>query len=78
MTPTVYTNRRFSLSPDRLVEDEQIAIAGTGTLATATGVRLNTTVASGYPRIASDCPMLDAMYGIAIRDHQRLVIDQRM
>ncbi len=73
---TIYENAAFSLESNRFIEgDARATVDAVGRLTTAKGVTLETNVSEAFPRLSSDCPMLDAMYGIAIRDQIRLVIE---
>ncbi len=74
----IYTNSAFELRRDCFLEADGKACVKDGhILATADGTTIDTTVDARFPRLSSGCPMLDAMYGIAIRDHQNVVIDPK-
>lgn len=74
---TIYRTSTFCLERDAFIEgDLRATVDAAGRLTTADGESVETNNASGaFPVISSDCPMLDAMYGIAIRDQKRLVIE---
>ena len=73
---TIYENAVFSLERDCFMEgDARATVDAEGRLTTAKGMTIETNVSEVFPRLSSDCPMLDAMYGIAIRDQNRLVIE---
>jgi hypothetical protein len=74
----IISNDTFELRSDAFIEGDLRASAPDGnTLVTADGESIDTTVANHFPRLSSDSPMLDAMYGIAIRDHERITIDPK-
>lgn len=74
---TIFANESFALTATTFSEGERSAsVDAAGQLTTAEGTVLDTRVPDGFPQLSSSCPMLDALYGIAIRDHQRLVIER--
>lgn len=74
---TIYKNDTFALTSNSFVEGDQQASVSGDVLTTADGESIDTTVAEGHPTLASDCPMLNAMYGISLRDHDRVTIDEK-
>ena len=79
MADVVYSNDAFVLARNTFREGEQTASVGDDrALVTAAGTAIDSTVAPHFPQLSSDCPMLDAMYGIAIRDHELVTVDPRM
>jgi len=74
----IFSNDALELRSDAFIEGERKATVEGGVLTCADGTRIDTKAAERFPRLSSDCPMLDAMYGISVRDHERLVIDPRM
>lgn len=76
--PAIFSNNAFKLTSTTFREGDQRALVKEdGSLATADGAVIDTAVADTFPQLSSDCPMLDAMYGIAIRDHERVTIDEK-
>lgn len=74
----IYQNSRFNLTRTTFSEgNQQAQAAGDGSLEIAAGSKINTTVGDAFPQVVSDCPILDAMYGISIRDHERVTIDPK-
>lgn len=73
----IYANNSFELTDELFCEGEKRAKAAAGNLTTAEGERIAMEVAEGMPQLSSDCPMLDAMYGVAMRDHTRVTIDPK-
>lgn len=73
---SIYQNTVFSLERDCLVEGNlRATVDADGRLTTAKGITIDTDVSETFPHLSSDCSILDAMYGIAIRDQKRLVIE---
>lgn len=78
MNATIYANSAFKVTGHTFAEGAQKAsVNDDGLLTTADGRTIDTAVDDRFPRLSSDSPMLDAMYGIAIRDHERITIDQQ-
>jgi len=74
----IFSNSAFELRSDAFIEgDRQATVDGEGVLTCADGGKIDTAVRGRFPRLSSDCPMLDAMYGIAVRDHERITIDPK-
>lgn len=74
---TIYGNESFELTRDSFIEGDSKALVREGKLVTAVGETIAVKVDAGFPQVSSDCPMLDAMYGIAMRDHERVTIDPK-
>ena len=72
----IYACGSFRLNSDAFIEGQLKAMARSGCLETSSGEIIDTKVDRRFPQISSDCPMLDAMYGIALRDHERLTINR--
>ena len=77
MTQTIYANHGFTLTRDAFMEGDREAKAVDHTLMTADGQKIVTTVAARFPHVSSDCGMLEAMYGVALTDHERLTIEPK-
>jgi glycogen debranching enzyme len=78
VSTTIYRNKAFELMTDEFREDGKKALVIDGAvLETADGRRIGTTVSGAFPRLSSACPMLDAMYGVAIHDHELVTIDPK-
>lgn len=74
----IYANDSFELRSDAFVEGDQKALVSEdGSLVTAAGETVATAAPNQFPRLSSDCAMLDAMYGISIRDHELDTIDPK-
>jgi glycogen debranching enzyme len=74
----ITANKTFELQSDTFVEgDRKASVNDDGALVTADGAVIDTTVAPQFPQLSSDCPMLDAMYGISILDHDKVTIDPK-
>ena len=77
MNKIIYTNNSFELTGDTFTEGTQKAFVKDASLVTSEGTAIDTDVSAEYPQVSTDCPMLDAMYGISIRDHQLITIDPK-
>jgi len=75
---TIFSNDALDLQLDTFTEGDDKAMVDGGVLTCADGSKIDTAVRGRFPRLSSDCPMLDAMYGISVRDHERITIDRRM
>ena len=77
MAEQIYKNDSFELTSNVFQEGAKRAEVKDRVLTTADGEFIKTAAAPGYPQLSSDCPMLDAMYGISMRDHDRVTIDSK-
>jgi len=77
MSETIYNNASFKLTRDAFIEGDRQASVADGALTIADGTGIDTAVADTFPQLSSDCPMLDAMYGISVLDHEKVTIDPK-
>lgn len=76
--PILLENTSFRLTGTTFTEGQQEVEATDGGLLTiADGTPIDTSVKDIFPQIASDCPMLEAMYGISILDHEKVTIEPK-
>ncbi len=76
----IYKNNSFELTSTTFTEGDKKATVEGGVLSTANGTSIppyHSTPDSRHPALSTPCPMLDAMYGVSLLDHDKVTIDTK-